>query len=123
VVFVHRHHERAHAHVVVPSFAKLLRRVVHGVELSDLVVETDSVKQGLDGFTRSRELEIVLSNAELGESGREEEIHSLGLVTVVLVVSDRLLRLEGDVGSDGRATKGAVDVLTLANLVGAIVLD
>lgn len=88
------HHESAHANAVSStgrgcgstalSLHKLSRAVVHSVELSNLVAETDALEEDSDLISSSRELEIVLSDAELGKGGGEQKVNRLGLITVVL---------------------------------------
>ena len=88
------HHESAHAHAVSTtgrgcssaalSLHKLSRTVVHSVELSNLVAETDALEEDSDFISSSGQLEIVFSDAELGKGGGEKKINRLGLITIVL---------------------------------------
>ena len=63
---------------------QLLCPVVHGIELSNLVAETDAVEEDFDLFACAGELEIVLTDAQLGEGRGEKYVNGLGLVTIVL---------------------------------------
>lgn len=63
---------------------QLLGSVVHGIELSNLVAETDAVEEAFDLFAGTGELEIVLTDAQLGEGRGEQDVNGLGLVTIVL---------------------------------------
>lgn len=54
-----------------------------------------------------------LINADLYVLGREEQVNSLGLVTVVLVVSDRLLLLTWDIIPDSGRPEGTVNITLL----------
>lgn len=53
--------------------------------------------------------------ADLDMLGREKHIHSLRLVSIVLVVCYRLLLLAWDIVSDRRTTKGTVHILLGSN--------
>lgn len=61
--------------------------VVHGIELSNLVAETDAVEEDFDLFAGSGQLEIVLTDAQLGEGRWEQNVNSLGLITIVLQIN------------------------------------
>jgi len=86
-------HEGADTHGVGGSWSwvaciwvghQLLCPVVHGIELSNLVAETDAVEEDFDLFAGTGELEIVLTDAQLGEGRGEQYVNGLGLVTIVL---------------------------------------
>lgn len=76
------HHERANAHAVWTtnggcnspglSLHELFSTVVHCVELSNLVAETNTLEEDLDFVSGSGELEIVFSYTEFGKGGGEK---------------------------------------------------
>lgn len=85
-------HEGADTHAVRPGWRRgheFLGAVVHRVELSDLVAEPDALEKGSDVLAGPGYLEIVLGDTKLGEGRREQKVHGLGLITVVLKFSYR----------------------------------
>lgn len=78
-------HESAHAHAVATDRAHhFLGPVVHRVELANLVVEANALKEGTDVLSAARELEIVFGNAKLCEGRGEQKVNGLGLISIVL---------------------------------------
>lgn len=112
--------EVANAHLVIRGAADLLGPVVDGVELAELVLETDVLEDHLNLVTSTRFLELLLVHANLVEVGREEQVDRLGLVTKVLVVGDTSECFVRDVIADGWQAKAAVLVLLMPhNVAGA----
>ena len=70
------------ARVGVPH--KFFRPVVHSIELSNLVAEADALEEGLDLFAVAGELEIVFTDAQLGEGRREQKVNGFWFVTIIL---------------------------------------
>lgn len=64
---------------------ELLSTIIHGVELSNLVAEADALEEHLNFISGAWQLEIVLANAKLGKGRREQKVHGLGLISVVLL--------------------------------------
>lgn len=121
-VHLHGLEEGPHAGTVVVRLAQLLCLVVQRVELSRAESVTDLAEKGADSVTVAQLLEIHLGDADLCRSCRVHQVNGLGLVTVVLEVSDRSPLLEGDVGADGRAPERSSSVLGAADFVRAVLL-
>ena len=120
VQHLHRGHESTHAHLVVRRLANLFGLVVHSIELANLVTVANGFKECLDGGTVSERHKVGLLDTHLGESGWEEQINGLWLVSVVAIVSHRTHLFVRDVHANGRAAKCTVGILRLADLVSAI---
>lgn len=61
-------HESSHTHIVAWAIShRFFCSVVHGIKLSDLVAESDSLKKHPHFFFRARDLEIILSDAHLSK--------------------------------------------------------
>ena len=98
-------HESADADAIIGGVANFLRLIVNGVEFADFVAVTDCLEQGLDGVTVTRHLEVSFLDSDLGVRRREEQVDGLRLVSVVLVVGNRLLSFEWNVDADGWAAE------------------
>ena len=65
-------------------------------------------------------LEVSFLDANLSVSRWEKQIYGLWFITVVLVVSNRLLSFEWNIYADSWASKRAVSILLLSNLVSTV---
>lgn len=72
---------------VLALSSELLGPAVHGVELSYFVAVANFLKESLDLLPCPRHLEIVFSNAHLGESAGEQKINGFRLVSVILKIN------------------------------------
>ena len=81
-------HESAHADTIIRCIANFLSLIVNGVEFADFVAVTDSLEQGLDTVAITRHLEVRFLDTNLSVSRGEEQIDSLWLVTIVLVIGN-----------------------------------
>ena len=116
-------HEGSDADAIIWGSANFLCLVVNSIELANFVAVTDCLEHRLDRLTVTRHLEVRFFNTYLGMCRREEQVDSLRLVSVVLVISNRFLSLEWDVHADGWATERTVPIFLLSHSVSAVGLD
>ena len=81
-------HESTHTNAIIWRIANFFSLVVNGVEFADFVVVTACFKQSPDSFTVTRHLEVRFLDTNLSVSRGEEQIDSLWLVTIVLVIGN-----------------------------------
>ena len=104
-------HESSDADAIILGSANFFGLVINGVEFADFVAVTDLFEEGLDGCTVARALEVLLLDSDFGVGRREQQVHSLWLVAVVLEISNRPLLLVRDVHPDCWATERTLPVL------------
>ena len=63
---------------------KLFCTVVHGIKLSNLVAKSNALEQSLDFVSLAWQLEVILTDSHLSESGREQKVDSLWLISIIL---------------------------------------
>lgn len=63
---------------------KLLCTVVHGIKLSNLVAESNSLEQSLDLVSLAWQLEVIFADTQLCEGRREQKVNSLWLISIIL---------------------------------------
>ena len=73
-----------HADSVVSALGVLLGSIIHGVELSNFVRESDFLEQNLDLFAGSQLSEITFLDSQLGVVRWEKKVDCLGLITIIL---------------------------------------
>jgi len=97
--------ECAHGDTIILGLADLFCLVVQGVELTWFERVANLLKQNFDRVTVTQLLEVGFADANVGGLSWIHEIDGLGLISVVLVISNAAPDLEGHIGSDGWDTE------------------
>jgi hypothetical protein len=120
--FIDGLHESSYAdHVITKGLLVIWHHffssIIHSIELSNLIGETNVSEKSLNLISRSWKLKVILCDSHLCESRGEQEINCLRLITIVIIVCNRSLFFEGDICSDSGATKYSVFILWSSDCV------
>lgn len=118
--FIHCHHKCPDAYLVAWNYwvrHVLLSSVCHRIEFSYLIFESYSFKEDSHLLRLSRKLKVILSDAHLCKSRREQQIHRLRLISVVGVVCNRSFLSHRDISSDSWAPEDSIFIFRSSHLI------
>ena len=90
--FIYCLHESSDTYQV-SLLGKILSSVVHGIELSNLVGEAYPFEEHLHIVSWSWKHEVILSDSHLCECGWEQNVNSLRLISIVLLIVKERVKL------------------------------